>query len=274
MIIGRIGLDDSRCASTVQISLTRTRRISGKPGRILNVIEYDLWVTATLRTVAIPRQIRGRAVGHWTPRYIRDRVRQALYQRAHPDAPWLTPEAIRLLGSMVRPTDVGAEFGSGRSTLWLAQRCAHLTSVEHDETWHAKVSGALADRGMTHVDYQRHPYDEPDVTGDRSAYARVAQNLADESLDFALVDGVYRDHVALFLLPKIRPGGLLIIDNVNWFLPSATLSPASVLPSGAPVTATWAEVGATLAQWRRIWTSCGITDTAIFVKAPGSGRTD
>jgi predicted O-methyltransferase YrrM len=241
---------------------------------MLSVTKYARWVTTSLRTVAVPRQIRGRAVRHWTPRYIRDRVRQALYQRAHPDAPWLTPEAVRLLGSMVRPSDVGAEFGSGRSTLWLARRCAHLISVEHDESWHAKVSSALADRGMTHVDYQCHPYDEPDATGDRSAYARVAQALADESLDFALVDGVYRDHVALFLLPKIKPGGLLVIDNVNWFLPSATLSPASVPPSAAPATAAWEQAAATLAQWRRIWTSCGIWDTAIFVKAPGSGRTE
>ena len=65
----------------------------------------------------------------------------------------------------------------------------------------------------------------------RSAYAQVAQILADESIDFALVDGVYRDHVALFLLPKISPGGCSIIDNVNWFLPSLTTIPASVRPS-------------------------------------------
>jgi hypothetical protein len=45
----------------------------------------------------IPRQIRGRTVGHWTRRYIRARVHKALYQRGHPDAPWLTPEAVRLL---------------------------------------------------------------------------------------------------------------------------------------------------------------------------------
>jgi hypothetical protein len=96
---------------------------------MLIVTEYARWVTATLRTVAIPRQIRGRAARHWTRRYVRDRARQALYQRTHPDAPWLTPEAIRLVDSMVRP----AEFGSGRSTLWLVRQCAHLISVEHDE---------------------------------------------------------------------------------------------------------------------------------------------
>jgi predicted O-methyltransferase YrrM len=216
--------------------------------------------------------MRGRTVGHWTPRYIRARAHQAVYQRAHPDAPWLTPEAIRLLDSMLRPSDTGAEFGSGRSTLWLARRCAHLISAEHDEAWHVRVSGALADKGITHVDYQCHPRDEPDATGDRSAYAQVARLLGDESIDFALVDGLYRDYVTLFLLPKIRPGGMLVIDNVNWFLPSLTMSPASVRPPTAPATAAWEQVSAALAGWRRIWTSNGVWDTAIFVKASGAGR--
>jgi predicted O-methyltransferase YrrM len=220
----------------------------------------------------IPHQIRGRSVGHWTPRYIRARLRQALYQRAHPDAPWLTPEAIRLLDSMLRPSDLGVEFGSGRSTLWLARRCAHLISTEHDEAWHERVSGTLAEEGVTHVDYRCHQREEPDATGYRSAYAQVAQFLGDESIDFALVDGLYRDFVTLFLLPKIRPGGMLVIDNVNRYLPSLTMSPASLRPPAAPATAIWEQVAAALVGWRRICTSSGVWDTAIFVKAPDAGR--
>ena len=77
--------------------------------------------------------------------------------------------------------------------LWLARRCAHLTSVEHDEAWYATVSATLTVEGITHVDYQCHPRDKRDVPGDRSAYAQVAQSLGDESMDFALVDGLYRN---------------------------------------------------------------------------------
>jgi hypothetical protein len=172
---------------------------------------------------------------------------------------------------MLRPSDIGAEFGSGRSTLWLARRCAHLTSVEHDEAWHATVLATLAVEGITHVDYQCHPRDEPDAPGDRSAYAQVAQFLGDESIDFALVDGLYRDYVTLFLLPKIRPGGMLIIDNVNRYLPSLTMSPASLRPPAVPATAAWEQAAEALAGWRRIWTSSDVWDTAIFVKASGAG---
>jgi predicted O-methyltransferase YrrM len=230
------------------------------------VAAYAHCVTTTLRTVAVPRQIRGRTVRHWTPRYVRARARQARYQRAHPDAPWLTPDAIGLLDTMLRPSDVGAEFGSGRSTLWLARRCARLASVEHDRAWHAKVSQTLTRAGITNVDYRCHPPDQPDEAGAESAYARAALVLRDESIDFALVDGVYRDHVTLFLLPKIKVGGILIIDNVNRYLPSVTASPASLRPPATPPTATWQQVAAVLSDWRQIWTSSGVWDTAIFVK--------
>ena len=218
----------------------------------------------------MPHQIRGRTVRHWTPRYVRARTLQALYQRTHPDAPWLTPDAIDLLGSMLRPSDVGAEFGSGRSTLWLARRCAHLASVEHDKAWHSKVAQTLARAGITNVDYRCHPPDKPDAEGGESAYAGAAQLLSDESIDFALVDGVYRDHVTMFLLPKIKVGGILIIDNVNRYLPSLTTSPASLRPPATPPTATWEQVAAALDDWRRIWTSSGVWDTAIFLKAETS----
>ncbi len=242
-------------------------RVSVRAGRLRKVIVYTRTVTETLRTAAIPREIRGRTIRHWTPRYIQARARQVLYQRANPDAPWLTPEASRLLDLMLRPSDIGAEFGSGRSTLWLARRCAHLISIEHDQAWHATVLGALALEGITHVDYQCYPPDEPETNGDRSAYAQAAQFLPAEGIDFALIDGIYRDYATLFLLPKIRLGGILVIDNVNRYLPSSTVSPGSLTASATPVTAAWEQAAAVLSGWRKIWTTNGIWDTAIFIKA-------
>ena len=76
-------------------------------------------------------------------------------------------------------------------------------------------------------------------------------------------------HKVRLLLPKIRLGGMLIIDNVNRYQPSLTMSPASPRPPAAPATAGWEQAAAALAGWRRIWTSSGVWDTAIFVKASG-----
>ena len=214
---------------------------------------------------AVPAPARS----HRTPRYIRDRARQMVYERAHPDDPWLTPAAIRLLSTLLRPTDRGAEFGSGRSTAWFAARVSALTSVEHDPRWHEKVTATLKERGLGNVECVLAPEDQPAERGGESAYARTALAFPDASLDFALVDGHYRDYSAKFIMPKLKPGGMLIVDNVNWYLPCQSKAPNSRTFALGPATRVWAEIGRDLTAWRTIWTSSGVWDTAIFLR-PGS----
>src|SRR5690242_753211 len=91
------------------------------------------------------------------PRYVVDRVRLAVHQRMHPDAPWLTAAATAMLGDRLRPHHVGIEWGSGRSTLWFAERVGRLLSVEHHAGWHQAVSAQLSARGITNVDYRLCP---------------------------------------------------------------------------------------------------------------------
>jgi predicted O-methyltransferase YrrM len=207
-----------------------------------------------------------RPLRHLTPRYVYNRVRQMRYERRHADDPWLTPAAIAMLGSLLRPEDTGVEFGSGRSTLWFATRVAALTSVEHDEQWYQAVAARLKDRGLGNVDYILAPEDQPLDRGGESAYARAALAFPDSGIDFALVDGHYRDYSAKLVLPKIRPGGMLIIDNANLYLPCQSKSPNSRTAALGAATPVWCDVRDELAGWRSIWTSSGVWDTAIFIK--------
>jgi hypothetical protein len=207
-----------------------------------------------------------RPLHHLTPRYVYNRTRQMIYEHRHADDPWLTPAAISLLGSLLRPDDRGAEFGSGRSTVWFAARVAALTSVEHDERWYETVSARIKARGLGNVDYILAPGDQPPDRGGDSAYARTALAFPDASIDFALIDGRYRDYSAKFILPKIKSCGMLIIDNVNCYLPCQSKAPNSRTATLGPKTPVWAEVAAELAVWRPIWTSSGVWDTAIFIK--------
>lgn len=225
----------------------------------------------TVPVTAGPITGLSRALQHRTPRYIYHRARQLAYERGHGDAPWLTPAAIRLLGTLLRAADRGLEFGSGRSTFWFARRTLALTSVEHDQEWHERVSAQLRTQGLSNVDYILAPGDQPMERGGESAYARTALAFPNESLDFALVDGHYRDYSAKFVLPKIKPGGMLIIDNVNWYLPCHSKAPHSRTAALGPITPVWAEVGQELASWRSIWTSSGVWDTAIFIKPSAEG---
>jgi predicted O-methyltransferase YrrM len=221
---------------------------------------------SALSATVIPPAGHSRPLRHLTPRYVYNRVRQMRYERAHADDPWLTPAAIAMLGSLLRREDIGVEFGSGRSTVWFAMRVAALTSVEHDQQWYEAVAVKLKDRGLGNVDYILAPGDQPLERGGESAYARTALTFPDGGIDFALVDGHYRDYSAKLILAKLRPGGILIIDNANLYLPCQSKSPNSRTAELGPKTPVWAEVWEELAGWRSIWTSSGVWDTAIFVK--------
>jgi predicted O-methyltransferase YrrM len=221
-----------------------------------------------LTYIPIRERLRPGLMGHRTPRYAYARARQLLYERRNPDAPWLTPQATRLLEPMLLPSDRGLEFGSGRSTIWFARRTAHLTSVEHDAAWHAEMSRQLKELELGNVDYILAPLEQPAELGAGAVYARAALAFADASLDYALIDGACREHTARHVLPKIKAGGILVIDNVNWYLPAVTRSPGSRTPDLGPAGPVWTEIAAELARWRCIWTSSGVWDTAIYVR-PG-----
>src|SRR5262245_1830029 len=204
---------------------------------------------------------------HWTPTYIRDRVVRFGYERAHPGAPWLTPEMNQLLESWLEPHHVGLEFGSGRSTLWLAARVRRLTSVEHDTAWHAKISSRLAERQLTgSVDYRLCDDGATDAEGTR--YSGITAEFPAESLDFVLVDGMCRDHCALASIAVLKRGGLLIVDNVNWYVPreNRSRSPNSRSLSDGYASETWRQFHGRVRDWRSVWTCNGVTDTAAWFK--------
>ena len=197
-----------------------------------------------------------RSFRHWTPRYVAARIAEARYHRAYPDLPWLTTAANEILTHWLRPSDVGLEFGSGRSTLWLSSRMSRLTSVEHDEAWYRRVRAGLEEAGRTNVELLHAPKD----------YLGVFGSIGDGSVDFVLVDGMERDRCATEAIRVLRPGALLVIDNVNWYLPSDSHAPASRRVEQGPDGPVWSAFVESVAGWRRVWTSSGVTDTALFFK--------
>ena len=206
-----------------------------------------------------------RSIRHLTPRYIFNRIIEKSYRRTHPEVAWLTPDANEILDGCLCKEDRGVEFGSGNSTVWFAKRVAFLDSVEHQAGWFDKVTQRLTEEGLDNVQYHLHRRDSDD-NPNASGYVRVADGFANESLDFALVDGIYREFCVKAVLDKLKPGGMLIIDNVNLYLPCESVAPNSVPEDGKPVTPVWQEVYDVIHPWRTIWTSNGVSDTAIFIK--------
>lgn len=192
-----------------------------------------------------------------------------IYERRFPGRPWLTRNAVSILADYLKETDTGLEFGSGQSTLWFSKRVSKLISVEHDPVWYEKVTNCLFENKVTNCSYylcpaepdSRHEEDRPD-----SAYVRISKEIPDGSLDFALVDGIYRGSCAVAAIEKLRPGGMLIVDNVNWYLPNRSHAPASRSLQDGPASDAWAQFQKAVENWRRIWTSDGVSDTAFFFK--------
>jgi hypothetical protein len=146
--------------------------------------------------------------------------------------PWLVFDAIDYLGQLDMRGWRVFEYGSGGSTLYWLRRGALVTSVEHDAAWYERVRLRIPPGAG--LDYRLVPPEPPtpalpdpnpaDPTHyisihypeDGRSYRRYAAEIdsfPDGSLDLVLVDGRARPSCLAHAAPKVRPGGLLILDN-------------------------------------------------------------
>jgi hypothetical protein len=140
------------------------------------------------------------------PGYFYHRVLVLYYQFCKPTAPWLTIDAIRILEQTLTKEMTGFEWGSGRSTVWLAKRVKALVSVEHNADWYATVRCDLANSGCTNVDYR--------LSGENS-YVDEIRSFCDGTFDFILIDGEARSACISAAATKVKPGGHIFIDNAD-----------------------------------------------------------
>lgn len=211
-----------------------------------------------------------RSFRHWTPLYIVNRLSTVWYEYRNPGAPWLTADMVNILDTWLKPTDVGLEWGSGRSTVWFARRVAKLTSVEHDKEWAARVVATLnAERLENRVEY--YIVDDVDTVQAEARYVGICDAIPEGSLDFCLIDGLARDRCALGCLDRLKGGGIIIIDNINWYLPRERKSkaPNSRGMDDGAASEQWILFGEAVKDWRCIWTSNGVSDTALWQKPAG-----
>jgi len=103
-----------------------------------------------------------------------------------------------------------------------ARRLGRLVTVEHDPGWFAGVSRQLEQSALRHVDYRlialEHPIDEPTrpVYDPVPRYVSFVDEFPDDHFDFIEVDGHYRQACVAQGRQKLKPGGLLLVDDTNW----------------------------------------------------------
>ena len=202
----------------------------------------------------MPRSFR-----HWTFRYVKNRVIQILHEKTHPNDPWLTRQSVHILADLLQDTDTGLEFGSVRSTIWFAQRTSRVISIEHDFKWYQSVGQKIQDLNLeSKIDYR--------YCDNIADYVGQIDSLEDNSIDYCLIDGKARDECTLKVLPKLKHEGILIIDNINLYLPNASRSPNSIRRFDNTKDSAWASVQIQLDSWEMVWTTNGVSDTALWIK--------
>ncbi len=145
------------------------------------------------------------------PSLIFPRINYKIYEYLHQDEPWISPRAVRFLEENISNGQIGFEWGSGRRTIWLAVRLKRLISVEHDKIWFERLSRKIKEKKLNNIEYHYVSYEQ------KQKYVGIINNIEDNSLDIVFVDGAHNKACILAAIPKIKKGGLLLIDDTNHF---------------------------------------------------------
>jgi hypothetical protein len=134
--------------------------------------------------------------------------------------PWWNPRAIRYLRQNMPRGGKVFEWGSGSSTIWFSRLGLRVTAVEHDADWAAKVSQCCpdADIRLIHAATSGLVTERP---GDRNAsyfdnYVAAIESADRDSLDVVVVDGECRVECARRAASRVKPGGIVVIDDTNF----------------------------------------------------------
>jgi len=145
--------------------------------------------------------------------------------------PWISFGAIDALAQSVHRDMTAFEFGSGGSTIFLAERCRSLTSVEHDPRWAEATSAELASRRLENVTLVQAPvppFRYERISGrwtavcDPDEFARSDYLGAfDGRYDIVFIDGVddfglaqtWRSMCFRRVEPTMRGGGIIVLDD-------------------------------------------------------------
>jgi hypothetical protein len=136
--------------------------------------------------------------------------------------PWWNARAIDYLQSRLPREGRAFEWGSGGSTVWLTRNGMSVTAIESEYEWAERVrkrcpaadvrfipgtdtgtlrsEPQLRDRGV-------HYFDE---------YVSAIDGFAAETFDVIVIDGICRKECASFAAKKVKPGGIVVLDDTNW----------------------------------------------------------
>ena len=164
---------------------------------------------------------RERRYTHWL--YSLTRVYDSL-ELARLDVPWWTYAAIDVVDGWIaaRPHPVRVfEYGSGASTIWLAQRTDEVHSVEHHRKFAQQLRPSLDvfDHVTLHIVEPR-PSEQPRVPSRKEGWGDVdfadyvaAIDTVGGTFDLVVIDGRAREACLAAAGPRLAADGMIVFDN-------------------------------------------------------------
>jgi len=170
------------------------RSLAREPSRIGVTVRGAYRVAG--QVVRNPGQVR--FLPRWVPTVERSTIDLGL--------PWLPFEIIDRLDGLLSSSSRVFEYGGGGSTLWFASRAREVVTAEHDRDW----LDMLRER-TSHLEnvtiLSRSP---ANLYAD---YVPAIDDYPDGHFDVVVVDGRQRVRTFERSLPKLRPGGLILLDD-------------------------------------------------------------
>ena len=119
------------------------------------------------------------------------------------DIPWYHPTSLEFLSSLLKPDWIIFETGCGSSTIWFSSRTRKVISFEQSKQWYVKVKKIIKDKKINNVDLRLNPgYPKNGIQGFKK-----------DEFDFISIDGRGRAKSIETVLPYLKPGGYLLLDD-------------------------------------------------------------
>ena len=214
----------------------------------------------TISTSSWLKQSRNIINGHYLSKrlnlkFITGIIKKISHESKCKHEPWLTADSVRILDGWISQNDKILEFGSGQSTTWFTTKSKHVISIEHDKDWYQKTKNIPGAKVI--------------LCKTKDKHLSILKKIKNDSIDACLVDGQWRRDCLLEVFSKIKPGGIIILDNAETILPISWPSQSfqdSWQKQGAQEKVKTKKIIKELKKWRQLSTSDVTQDTVIYVK--------
>ena len=125
--------------------------------------------------------------------------------------PWICPQSIIDLVSILKPEFKVLEFGSGGSTLFLSERVSEVVSFEAGEVWIEKVKQEIKKKEKKNI--------KLNLVSRQSELIKAISSFPENYFDLVIVDigtqlqGRSREQLFLASIPKMITGAYYVLDN-------------------------------------------------------------